>query len=68
MLFSTLMGSVFDFFLVSESKHSALFVYLVIPKVLSANELVILLMLSLRLAQRAAVMPVKLPYHELKVF
>lgn len=61
------MGSVFV--LVSELNHlfSELFVYFLIYEVLSSDELVILLILSLRLSQRAAVMPATLPYHELKV-
>lgn len=55
------------FVFVSELNHvSELFVYFVIPKVLSSDELVILLISSLRLSLRA-VMPATLPYHELKV-
>lgn len=47
--------------------YSVLFVYLESLKVLSSDELVILLVLSLRRSQRAAGMPAALPYHELKV-
>lgn len=47
--------------------YSVLFGYLISLEVLSSDELVILLILSLRRSQRVAVMPAALPYHELKV-